>query len=203
ISPYAGFSLISCDSERFHPGSRLGLGLQMTEVGEPVASLLLVIVGEQAVGLGVSRLLAEDLLGPAQTLLGMPMLEEPAGSIILMVQVARGSQHLIQELLDVFAFRAKLGGRVLLGLGKGGAPQAGEHQAPLVMDLRLAAINAHGLVEVAETRLEPAVADFKLPALYQGTDIARVQFHGALKVADGTFLVAAFHGDDPQAVIGG
>ena len=120
-----------------------------------------------------------------------------------MIQVARGYQHFIQELLDVFAFVAKPGGRVLLGLGKGGAPQASEHQAPLVMNLRLAGINAHGLVEEGQTRFEPAAADFKLPALHQGSDIARVQFHCALKVADGTFLVAAFHGDDPQAVIGG
>ena len=108
ISPYAGFSLISCDSERFHPGSRLGLGLQLIEVGEPVASLLLVIVGEQAVGLRVARLLAKDLLGPAH-----------------------------------------------------------------------------------------------FPRSIRGRTSRRVQFHRSLKVADGTFLFATFHGDDPQAVIGG
>ena len=71
----------------------------------------------------MSRLIAEDLLGPAQALLGMPMLEEPVGGIILVIQVTRGYQHFIQELLDVFAFVAKPGGRVLLGLGKGGAPR--------------------------------------------------------------------------------
>ena len=76
-----GFGTIP--SRLIHLDSRLGLGLQLIEVGKPVASLLLVIVGEQAVGLRVSRLIAEDLLGSAQALLGMPMLEEPAGGIIL------------------------------------------------------------------------------------------------------------------------
>ena len=96
-------------SRLIHPDSRLGLGLQLIEVGEPVASLYLVIVGEQAVGLRVSRLIAEDLLGPAKPSSGCPCSKSQrrhhTGD-----PDPRGYQHLIQELLDVFAFVAKPGG---------------------------------------------------------------------------------------------
>ena len=69
-----------------------------------MVSLPLVIVGEQSVGLGMSRLISENFLGPAQALFRMTVLEELARGIILMVQVARGCYHLLQELLDMLTF---------------------------------------------------------------------------------------------------
>ena len=76
----------------------------------------------------------------------------------------------------MFAFSAKPDGRFLLGLGKGGSTQAGEHQAPLVMGLRLAGVDAHGLIEESQSRFEPAAADFQLPAFDQGLEIRGSSF---------------------------
>ena len=96
----------------------------------------------------MARLIAEDLLGPAQAFLGMPVLEEPAGGIVLVIQIARGPEHLVQELPDVLPFLAKPGGRFSnSGPGKRGTPQAGEHQASLIMDLRLTSVDAQCLVQ--------------------------------------------------------
>ena len=63
----------------------------------------------------------------------MPVLEEPAGGVELMVQVARGHEHLRQELLDMLTFAAEAGRCLLFGPGLAGVSQPGECQAPLVI----------------------------------------------------------------------
>ena len=116
------------------------------------------MIGEQVIGLGVMRLLLEDLLGPAQALLGMAVIEQPAGGLVLEGECRPGASMISASSFLICSLSSRAGGRVLLGPRLGRPSQPGQDQAPLVMDFRLAGVQLQGAVDEPEGRFEAAPA---------------------------------------------
>ena len=116
-------------------------------MSEPRVPALLVVIGDQTVRLGMGRLLAEDLLRPPQALFGMAVFKEPAGGVVLKLNVARRGVQGSEDSGKLFLVARSRAHDLGLGQGFILPPQSPEDQTPEVMKLELLSVDREGPIE--------------------------------------------------------
>ena len=76
-------------------------------VGQPGLTVLPVVVGEHAVGRRMPRVGPQDLLGPLEPFVFVPVFHHPLGDLETRIEVARVFEHRVPELNDLVVLFAQ------------------------------------------------------------------------------------------------